>query len=149
MAPLEAQTALQDNRDPEKDTAPQVQPESQSEQIAAEKYPVKLRGFLYRLSNWGVEIRGIEPVPAQEKTKEGYVGILWFWISMLCNFLPISAGMVGTLSFGLSLRDASLVIIFFNLLCFGFTSWASLLGVRLGFRQMIHARYAYGYSRRS
>lgn len=127
-------------QDPEKN-APS---EPNAHPVSTEKNPSKLKALLHKLAHWGVEIRGIEPVPFHEKTKDNYQGILWFWVSMLCNFLPISTGMVGTLSFGLSLRDASLVIIFFNLLSFGFTAWASLLGVRLGFRQMIQARYAYG-----
>ncbi|EGD93677.1 cytosine-purine permease [Trichophyton tonsurans CBS 112818] len=52
--------------------------------------------------------------------------------------------MVGTLSLKLSLRDASLVIIFFNLLCTVPPAYLSVFGPKTGMRQMIQARYSYG-----
>ena len=121
-----------------------VDREDEMEEDVAEKFPSGLKDLVSRISNWGVEVRGIEPVPMSEKTKDNYINMFGFWVSMLTNFLPISTGMTGTLAYGLSLRDAVLVIVFFNLLCFAVTAWAALMGVRLGFRQMIHARYAFG-----
>lgn len=53
-------------------------------------------------------------------------------------------GMAGTLSYGLSLRDASLVIIFFNILCFIPTSYLATLGGKTGLRQMVQSRYTFG-----
>ena len=53
--------------------------------------------------------------------------------------------MVGTLSYGLSLRDTSLVIIFFTLLCTIPPAFMGTLGPKTGLRQMIQARYAFGY----
>lgn len=71
--------------------------------------------------------------------------------------------MVGTLAFGLSLRDASLVILFFSLLCavppsylsvVSFVDWRrgsllfgesrATLGPKTGLRQMIQGRYSFG-----
>lgn len=52
--------------------------------------------------------------------------------------------MVGTLSYGLSLRDASLVIIFFTLLTTIPPAFMGTLGPKTGLRQMIQARYAFG-----
>lgn len=57
----------------------------------------------------------------------------------------IVTGMVGTLSYGLSLRDASLVIIFFTLLTSTPVAYMGILGPKTGLRQMIQARYAFGY----
>jgi hypothetical protein len=54
--------------------------------------------------------------------------------------------MVGTLSYGLSLRDTSLVIIFFTLLCTIPPAFMGTLGPKTGMRQMIQARYAFGYN---
>lgn len=53
--------------------------------------------------------------------------------------------MAGTLSFDLGLRDCALVIIFFGLLTAVFAPYFSRWGPVLGLRQMIHARYAFGY----
>lgn len=53
--------------------------------------------------------------------------------------------MAGTLSYGLGLRDCALVILFFGLLTALSAPYVSHLGALLGLRQMIHARYAFGY----
>ena len=52
--------------------------------------------------------------------------------------------MAGTVGFGLSLRDATLVIIFFGLTTALSAPFLSIWGAKLGMRQMIHARYAFG-----
>ncbi|KAK7700781.1 hypothetical protein SLS57_011973 [Botryosphaeria dothidea] len=101
--------------------------------------------FLRKLTSWGVEVRGIAPVPEKDQTKTQYINILFVWLSMLTNLLPIITGMVGTLSFGLSLRDASLTILFFSLLCYIPTAYMNILGPQTGMRQMVQARYSFGY----
>lgn len=58
----------------------------------------------------------------------------------------ISTGISGPLSFGLGLRDSALIIIFFGLLTAVCVPYFSLWGPILGLRQMVHARYAFGYS---
>ncbi|KAK7222397.1 hypothetical protein V2G26_010400 [Clonostachys chloroleuca] len=60
------------------------------------------------------------------------------------NLLAISAGMSGTLGFGLGLRDCSLIILFFALLISLAAPYLSLFGVKLGLRQMIQARFSFG-----
>jgi purine-cytosine permease-like protein len=52
--------------------------------------------------------------------------------------------MVGTLSFGLGLRDAALIILFFGILCSIPPAYLSTLGPKTGLRQMIQARYSFG-----
>lgn len=52
--------------------------------------------------------------------------------------------MAGTLSYGLGLRDASLVILFFNLICCIMTAYLGTLGPKTGMRQVIQARYSFG-----
>lgn len=53
--------------------------------------------------------------------------------------------MVGTFAFGLPLRDCALLILFFSLLCTIFPAYFSTFGSRTGLRQMLHARYTFGY----
>ncbi|PGH23532.1 hypothetical protein AJ80_02486 [Polytolypa hystricis UAMH7299] len=100
--------------------------------------------FWHWLASWGVELRGITPVPLDERTDLRVVSVFFLWFTMSCNLLPVITGMVGTLSFGLSLRNASLVIIFFNLLCTIPPAYLSTLGPKTGLRQMIQARYTFG-----
>ena len=53
--------------------------------------------------------------------------------------------MSGPLSFGLSLRDSTLIIIFFGLSTGTCVPYFSRWGPMLGLRTMVHARYSYGY----
>lgn len=56
----------------------------------------------------------------------------------------ITFGMLGTSSYGLSLRDSSLVILFFGLLTAALPAYLGILGPKTGLRQMIQARYSFG-----
>ncbi|KAF9640718.1 putative purine-cytosine permease fcy22 protein [Lasiodiplodia theobromae] len=101
--------------------------------------------LLRRLTSWGVEVRGIAPVPEKDQTKTQYHNVFFLWLSMLVNLLPIITGMLGTLGYGLSLRDTSLTIIFFSLLCYIPTAYVNILGPQTGMRQMVSARYSFGF----
>ncbi len=46
--------------------------------------------------------------------------------------------------YGLGLRDSSLVILFFTLLTTILPAYLSILGPKVGMRQMIQARYSWG-----
>ncbi|KAK3954629.1 purine-cytosine permease [Pseudoneurospora amorphoporcata] len=64
----------------------------------------------------GVEENGIQPVPIEGRTSTQYNQLFTVFFTCLLSLLPVPTGMLATLSFGLSLRDASLVIIFFALI---------------------------------
>lgn len=53
-------------------------------------------------------------------------------------------GLLGPQIYGLSLRDSSLVILFFCLLSTIFPAYLATLGPKTGMRQMIQARYSFG-----
>lgn len=56
----------------------------------------------------------------------------------------VTFGMVGTKSFGLSLRDASLVILFFTLISTLPVAYMCTWGPRTGMRQLVQARFSFG-----
>jgi NCS1 nucleoside transporter family len=56
----------------------------------------------------------------------------------------VTFGMVGTLSFGLSLRDAALVILFFTLLSTVPVAYMCTWGPKTGMRQLVQARFSFG-----
>lgn len=56
----------------------------------------------------------------------------------------ITFGMLGPV-YGLSLRDSSLIILFFTLLATIAPAFLSILGPKTGMRQMIQARFSFGY----
>ncbi|KII95691.1 hypothetical protein PLICRDRAFT_96749 [Plicaturopsis crispa FD-325 SS-3] len=120
-----------------------LEPEAASEPIPI----VGPRSLWARLASWGVETRGITPIPVAERTGTAYVNVFSIWFSMSLNLLPYvmhAHKMVGTLDYGLSLRDSSLVILFFAALCTIIPAYLSTLGPKTGLRQMIQARYTFG-----
>ena len=57
----------------------------------------------------------------------------------------LPTGILGTLTFGLSLRDTSLIILFFGLLTIIPPAFLGVGGSQTGLRQQIQARYSFGY----
>ncbi|PCH44946.1 hypothetical protein WOLCODRAFT_139341 [Wolfiporia cocos MD-104 SS10] len=98
-----------------------------------------------KLLSWGVEARGILPVPPEDQTDRQYNKIFFIWLSANFNILSFSAGTLGPAVYGLGLRDTCLVILFFNLLCSALPAYFSTWGPKLGLRQMCQARYSFGY----
>ncbi|KAG7086332.1 hypothetical protein E1B28_002295 [Marasmius oreades] len=97
------------------------------------------------LTTWGVETRGIHPVPEHKRTDTQYHKIFFLWCAFNLNILSFSAGTLGPMVFGLGVRTSCLVILFFTLLCSLPTAYLATWGPRLGLRQMVQARYSFGY----
>ncbi|KAK4169083.1 putative purine-cytosine permease [Cladorrhinum sp. PSN259] len=104
----------------------------------------RIRDVLDHAASYGrVEVRGIAPIPIKERNFDKTINIFTLWWSMNANILPITFGMLGP-QYGLSLRDSSLVILFFTLLTTILPAYLATLGPKLGMRQMVQARYSYG-----
>ncbi|KAI5919451.1 NCS1 nucleoside transporter [Camillea tinctor] len=91
-----------------------------------------------------VEERGVLPVPLEERTSTKYSSYFSIWACININLLPITFGLLGSSTFGLGLRDCSLVILFFCLLTAVIPVYLGTLGPKTGLRQMIQARYSFG-----
>ncbi|KAJ7596499.1 NCS cytosine-purine permease [Mycena floridula] len=98
-----------------------------------------------QLLTWGVEARGILPVSAEDRTDTQFSKIFFIWFSANFNILSFSAGSLGPVVFGLGVRDTCLVILFFNLLCTLPPAYLTTWGPKLGLRQMVQARFSFGY----
>jgi purine-cytosine permease-like protein len=92
----------------------------------------------------GVEENGIKPVPVEKRTNTQYNNVFTVFFTGLLCVLPIPTGMLATLTFGMGLRDASLTILFFSLLCCVPPAFLGCGGYKTGLRQMIQARYSWG-----
>jgi purine-cytosine permease-like protein len=57
----------------------------------------------------------------------------------------MATGVAGTVSYGLSLRDSAIVITIFTALAGIPVAWMGMAGPRTGMRQMIQARYYFGF----
>ncbi|KAI1656018.1 permease for cytosine/purines, uracil, thiamine, allantoin-domain-containing protein [Daldinia decipiens] len=104
----------------------------------------RFRETLARLILAGpIEDRGVMPVSLEDRTATNYSSYFSIWACMNINLLPITFGMLGP-TYGLSLRDCSLVIIFFCILTASIPAYLGTLGPKTGLRQMIQARFSFG-----
>ncbi|KAK3487761.1 permease for cytosine/purines, uracil, thiamine, allantoin-domain-containing protein [Neurospora hispaniola] len=97
-----------------------------------------------KLIDAGIEENGIQPVPLEGRTSTQYNQLFTVFFTGLLCLLPIPTGMLATLEFGLSLRDASLVIVFFALLTCLPPAFMGIGGMETGMRQFVQARYSFG-----
>ncbi|KAL7620343.1 Purine-cytosine permease fcy21 [Parahypoxylon ruwenzoriense] len=102
---------------------------------------------LQRLAGrFGVEQRGIERVPSDERTDSGIVqiGTLWFSANMVVSSFAIGA--LALPVFSLGFVDSALTIIFINLLGIMPVCFFSTFGPRFGLRQMVLSRFWFGFT---
>ncbi|KAF4616321.1 hypothetical protein D9613_008493 [Agrocybe pediades] len=103
------------------------------------------RSLTWKLATWGVEERGIVPVPPEEQTDTQYSKMSFVFFSSNFTILTFSTGTIGPVVFQLSVRDACLVVFIFNLVCAAIPAYLATWGAQLGMRQMTLARYTFGY----
>ncbi|KAL8283260.1 hypothetical protein RQP46_006038 [Phenoliferia psychrophenolica] len=94
--------------------------------------------------SFGVEVRGIERVPENERFHTSVRDIMYFWISADLTVASVALGTLGNSIFYLGLIDASLAILFFNLLCTLPVALFSTFGMQTGLRQMVVGRFSWG-----
>ncbi|KAJ4504169.1 Purine-cytosine permease fcy21 [Exophiala dermatitidis] len=105
--------------------------------------------FYHRLQRfagrYGVEQRGIERVPEDERTDKSTlkVGTMWLAANMVISSFAI--GVLAVPVFALGFIDGILVIIFVNMLGILPVCFFSTFGPRFGMRQMILSRFWFGY----
>lgn len=108
--------------------------------IDYEKHP----RWYQRLLEAGVEDNGIKPVPVEHRVVTQYSNLFTVFFTCLLNVLPIPTGLLATLAYGMNLRDASLVILFFALLTCIPPAFMGIGGMETGMRQLVQARYSFG-----
>ncbi|KAI1339152.1 NCS1 nucleoside transporter [Xylariaceae sp. FL0016] len=97
-----------------------------------------------RILDAGVEENGIKPVPIEKRTNVQYNNLFTVFFTGLLCILPIPTGMLATTVFEMSLRDASLTILFFSALCTAPPAFMGCGGYKTGLRQLVQARYSWG-----
>ncbi|KAK3390945.1 permease for cytosine/purines, uracil, thiamine, allantoin-domain-containing protein [Podospora didyma] len=109
-----------------------------------ETHPEKNARWYQRLLDAGVEENGIKPVPVEHRTVTQYNNLFTVFFTCLLGIIAIPTGMLATLGFGMSLRDASLVILFFAMLTAIPPAFMCIGGMETGLRQLVQARYSFG-----
>jgi hypothetical protein len=92
----------------------------------------KLMHFAGKL---GVEQRGIERVPEDERTDTGFkamMNVFTMWLSANMVVAAFALGLLAKSVFGLGVADAMLVILFFNLIGITPVCFFSTFGPRFG-----------------
>ncbi|XDG08449.1 hypothetical protein ABKA04_008064 [Annulohypoxylon sp. FPYF3050] len=94
---------------------------------------------------FGMEQRGIERVPSDERTDSNMfqIGTLWFSANMVVSSFAIGA--LGQPVFALGFVDTALTIIFINILGIMPVCFFSTFGPKFGLRQMVLSRFWFGY----
>ncbi len=95
---------------------------------------------------FGVEQRGIERVPSDERSSAhiSQVGTMWLSANMVVSSFAIGA--LAYPVFYLGFVDTILIILFFNLLSIIPVCFFSTFGPRFGLRQMVLSRFFFGVS---
>merc|ERR1711939_706951 len=106
----------------------------------------KLWAAVQWLDRFGVEARGVERVPEDERHHHRVADAGFMWGSANCTISTFALGFLGQSVFGLGLADSALVILFFNLLCTLPVALFSAWGKSTGLRQMIMGRFAFGFN---
>jgi len=94
---------------------------------------------------FGVEQRGIERVPSDERSPAhiSQVGTMWLSANMVVSSFAIGA--LAYPVFFLGFVDTILIILFINLLGITPVAFFSTFGPRFGLRQMVLSRFFFGY----
>ncbi|EPQ51243.1 purine-cytosine permease [Gloeophyllum trabeum ATCC 11539] len=105
----------------------------------------KLWAIVQKLDKYGVEARGIERVPPTERPQKSPWDCFTMWCAANTQLGAFSGGTLAPGTFGMSLRDSVLCIVFFNILWTVPVAYLSTFGCRTGLRQMVFSRFAFGY----
>ncbi|PKI84401.1 hypothetical protein MVES_001460 [Malassezia vespertilionis] len=117
--------------------------EEQHKQISQTPPPKARRNRFTRWLHY-LEWNGVEPVPEEQQTQRSIWKIALIWLSVNINILSFSTGTLPPLE-GMGLRSSFYTIVGFILPSSIVPAYFCTFGPRLGMRQMIHARYSFGY----
>ncbi|ORY81769.1 putative purine-cytosine permease [Leucosporidium creatinivorum] len=105
-------------------------------------------GQMWKVVLWadafGVEARGIERVPEDERHHAGLFDSGFLWFSANMTVATLSLGTLGSSIWEMGLTDSLLTIIFFNLLTTLPVALFATWGMQTGLRQMVIGRYSFG-----
>lgn len=91
-----------------------------------------------------VEWSNIDPVPHEEQKLRHPFSIGLIWFSANFNILAFATGMLAP-EFGFGFRYACYTMLGFLVAWALFPAFFALFGQKLGLRQMVHARFSFGY----
>jgi NCS1 nucleoside transporter family len=110
------------------------------------EYGTGLRAKLMRFAGkFGVEQRGIERVPEDERNDNSILNIGTMWLSANMVVSSFAIGILGQAVFYMGFADSILTILFFNLIGVLPVAFFSTFGPVFGLRQMVLSRFWFGW----
>ncbi|KAK5714656.1 Purine-cytosine permease fcy21 [Elasticomyces elasticus] len=113
------------------------------------EYGTGMRAKLMRFAGkLGIEQRGIERVPENERTDTGFKALLnvaTMWCSANMVVSSFALALLSKSLFYMGVADAMLVILFFNIIGLSVVSFFSTFGPTFGLRQMVLSRFWFGW----
>lgn len=113
-----------------------------------DKFWYYVKQALKKLDAIGVETRGIDRVPPWERAvnrKKQLISVIGLWISACGGLSSMSSFYLGPLLFGLGLKNSMIPgLVGHTVGCF-IAAYCSMMGPRLGCRQMVGARFLFGW----
>ncbi|KAK4685105.1 hypothetical protein P7C73_g5056, partial [Tremellales sp. Uapishka_1] len=102
--------------------------------------------WLQKASAMGVEVRGIERVPEDERDGKHTIGLLllWFSVNSVVSTFPI--GLLAQAYYYLDFQSAMAAIVAFTAIGAACTAFIATLGPQTGLRTMVISRYSIGFS---
>lgn len=104
--------------------------------------------FSDKLDSLGVEARGIERIQPYERAvnkRKQFITVMGLWLSACGGLSSMSSFYLGPLLFGLGLKNTAITgIVGMTLGCL-VAAYCSLMGPRSGCRQMVSARFLFGW----
>jgi cytosine/uracil/thiamine/allantoin permease len=110
--------------------------------VAGDTFTAKLQRLVTR---FGVEARGIERVPEDERTDKTTVKVGTMWCAANMVVSTFALGCLSVPLFGLGFVDSILTVFFINAFSVLPVCFFSTLGPKFGLRQMILSRFYFGF----
>ncbi|KAL8277559.1 hypothetical protein RQP46_009991 [Phenoliferia psychrophenolica] len=120
--------------------------EARPELVFEGKYGGRAAGVMKALFSMGVEARGIERVPEDQRVPKGAFDNTWMWFSVNAVLTTVPIGVLGQEFFTLTLPHAIATILCFAALGCACTAFISTLGPQTGLRTMVISRYSGGFA---
>ncbi|ORX37540.1 cytosine-purine permease [Kockovaella imperatae] len=104
-----------------------------------------LHRFFRKLFDHGVEARGIERVPEEERDGTHTIGLLLLWWSVNSVVSTVPIGLLAQPFYGLSFKSAVACIVTFTAIGAACCGFIATLGPKTGLRTMVISRYSVGF----
>lgn len=134
------------------DFAEHVASQQSEQEVAVEEEEVKKQNILLRLSKkldgFGVETRGIERIKPYERstnTVQLFRSVIGFWISAAGGLSSMSTFVLGSAVFELTFKQALTAGLISSIIGCAIAGYCATMGPPSGCRQMVTARYLFGW----